>query len=89
MPTTDDALYARIIEALINARTTAGLNRSQLAELVGVPVLVIADYESGAHRLDPSEFIALCRAIGVDPYALMQEAENVDGGPMNGTQPES
>jgi transcriptional regulator with XRE-family HTH domain len=89
MPTTDDALYLRMLEALIRARNSAGLTRSQLAALVGVPVLVIADCESGAHRLDPAEFIAICRAVGVDPYALMQEAENADGGPMNGSQPES
>jgi transcriptional regulator with XRE-family HTH domain len=89
MPTTDDALYLRMLEALISARNNAGLNRPQLAALISMPVLVIADYESGAHRLDPAEFIAICRAIGVDPYALMQEAESADGSPMNGSQPES
>jgi hypothetical protein len=89
MPTEYDALYLRMLEALIRARNSTGLTRSQLAALIGMPVLVIADYESGAHRLDPAEFIAICRAIGVDPYALMQQAENADGGPMNGSQPEN
>ena len=75
----DADLYARILAALIQARTDAGLSRDDVARGLGQPVLFVADYESGAHRLDPAEFIVVARAIGVDPYELLQQVERDDG----------
>ena len=72
---TDDDFYARILVALIDARRKAKLNRDDVAEELGQPVLFVADYESGARRLDPAEFIAVARALGADPYKLLKRAE--------------
>jgi hypothetical protein len=33
----------------------------------------------GDRLLDPAEYIAVCRAIGVDPYELLQKAEKEVG----------
>jgi transcriptional regulator with XRE-family HTH domain len=34
----------------------------------------ISKYESGERRLDPIEFTDICRALGLDPGALLDEA---------------
>jgi hypothetical protein len=44
-----------------------------------VPKRFVSSYESGDRLLDPAEYIAICRAIGVDPYELLQKAEKEDG----------
>jgi transcriptional regulator with XRE-family HTH domain len=46
-----------------------------LAERFGQTERFVASYESGGRLLDPAEYIAICRTIGVDPYELLQRAE--------------
>ncbi len=74
-------LYQSALALLIDARVKAGLSQIQLAERFGQPEAFVSSYEDGARLLDPAEFIAICRATGVDPYDLLREAELVDGRP--------
>ena len=70
-------LYQTALGLLIKAREDAGLSRPELAEHFDQPEAFVTSYETGDRLLDPAEFIAICRAIGVDPYALLGEAETV------------
>jgi hypothetical protein len=36
-------------------------------------------YETGCWRRDPAEYVAIARLIGVDPYELLQQAEEEVG----------
>lgn len=68
-------LYQAALGLLIEARETAGLSRAELAARFAQPEAFVSSYETGARLLDPAEFIAVARAIGVDPYVLLREAE--------------
>jgi ribosome-binding protein aMBF1 (putative translation factor) len=68
-------LYEEALTLLIEAREKAGLSREALAACFRLPEELITSYETGARLLDLGEFIAMCRAIGVDPYELAREAE--------------
>ena len=68
-------LYQTALALLIDARELAGLTQSELAARFGQPEYFVISYESGRRLLDPAEFIAIARAIGVDPYELLRQAE--------------
>jgi hypothetical protein len=36
----------------------------------------VTKYEAGHWRLDPAEYIFVARALGVDPYELLAQAES-------------
>ncbi len=57
---------------LREARQGAGLTQRDLALRLGKPRFV-AKYEAGERRLDVLEFLAVARAIGTDPIALMRK----------------
>lgn len=38
---------------------------------------------------DPAEYVAIARAVGVDPYKLLAQAENEVGGRLPRGRPES
>jgi hypothetical protein len=67
--------YDRALERLVRARKATRLTQASLAEAVGRPQSFIAKYEGRERRLDVAEFVAIARAIGVDPYALLRAAE--------------
>jgi transcriptional regulator with XRE-family HTH domain len=56
------------------------MSQAELAVCFGLPEQLVVSYESGARLLDVGEFVAICRAIGVDPYELLLRAEGVDDG---------
>lgn len=58
---------------LIAARRKAGLNQTELAERLGKPQSFVAKYEGGERRLDVVEFLAVTRAIGVDPHRILRD----------------
>jgi transcriptional regulator with XRE-family HTH domain len=58
---------------LIAARRKAGLKQAKLAERLGKPQSFVAKYEGGERRLDVVEFLAVTRAIGIDPQRLLRE----------------
>lgn len=70
-------LYQVALALLVEARERAGLSNEELAARFGQAKAFIESYEGGTRLLDPGEFIAVARAIGVDPYVLLQEAEQV------------
>lgn len=65
--------YARLIGALVAARHAAGVRQQGLAETLGKPQSFIAKYEGGERRLDVVEFIAIARALDVDPVKLFRD----------------
>jgi transcriptional regulator with XRE-family HTH domain len=73
-------LYQAALALLIEARGKAGLSQTELAACFGLPEQLVVSYESGARLLDVGEFVATCRAIGVDPYELLLKAEQIADG---------
>jgi transcriptional regulator with XRE-family HTH domain len=67
------AEYARLIAMLVAVRERAGIRQQPLAERLGKPQSFIAKYEGGERRIDLIEFIAIARALGVDPMRLFKE----------------
>jgi len=68
-------LYQAALQLLVEARETAQLSQAELATRFGQPEAFVISYETGERLLDPAEFIAIARAIGVDPYELLRAAE--------------
>ncbi len=68
-------LYRAALTLLIDAREKARLSQAELAARFGLPEQLVVSYEAGARLLDVGEFVAICRAIGVDPYQVLRDAE--------------
>jgi DNA-binding transcriptional regulator YiaG len=62
--------YQRLCELLIEARKKASLTQVEVAERLGKPQSFVAKYEGGERRLDVVEFIAVAKALELDPKAL-------------------
>ncbi len=71
-------LYDTALGLLIKAREDAGLSAADLARRFGLTDAFVLSYETGQRLLDPAEFIAVARAIGVDPYELLRQAEGIE-----------
>ncbi|WP_037462649.1 helix-turn-helix domain-containing protein [Sinorhizobium fredii] len=65
-----------MIDLLIAARRDAGLTQAQVGERLRQRQTFVSKYELGERRLDAAEFVAVSRAIGVDPHALIRMAEH-------------
>ena len=61
--------HLHLIELLVAAREKARLTQQQLADRLGKPQSFIAKYEGGERRIDVIEFLAITRALQVDPRA--------------------
>jgi hypothetical protein len=59
------------LSALFKRERTPGITQAEL----GQRQTFISKVELGERRLDVAEFIEISRAMQVDPYALMREAE--------------
>jgi transcriptional regulator with XRE-family HTH domain len=55
---------------LIATRREAGLTQAQLAERLGKPASFIAKIEIGERRLDVVEFVAIAKAMKLDPRKI-------------------
>lgn len=64
--------YRALLDGLAKARGVAGLTQSELASRLGTPQSFVSKYERGERRLDVVEFVAVARAIGVDPCELLR-----------------
>jgi hypothetical protein len=73
-------VYQAALALLIEARENACLSQAELAGRFGLPEHFVVSYETGARLLDVGEFVAICRAIGVDPHQVLRDAERVDLG---------
>jgi len=59
-----------LIETVVAAREKAGLTQRQLAAALKRPQSFIGRFEAGERRLDVVEFVALAKALKVDPIDL-------------------
>lgn len=59
--------YETAINLLIEARKQAGLSQREVADRLGKPRSFVSKLESRERRLDIVEFVALTRALGLDP----------------------
>jgi transcriptional regulator with XRE-family HTH domain len=64
---------AKLRGQFIQARKSAGLTQVGLAERLRRPQSFVSKYERGERKLDVIEFCAVCRALGVDPVAFLQQ----------------
>lgn len=65
-----------LVALLVDARKSSNLTQAQLGEMVGKDQTFVSLIENGQRRVDVLEFIALCRAMKVDParvFALLLE----------------
>lgn len=59
-----------LVDTLIEARKTAGLTQTELAERLGKDQTFISLVERSQRRVDVLEFYAFARALDVDPVSL-------------------
>ncbi|KRB16645.1 XRE family transcriptional regulator [Mesorhizobium sp. Root695] len=64
-----------MIELLVQARKDAGITQVELGKRLGQRQTFVSKFELGERRLDVAEFVAVSRAIGVDPSELITTAE--------------
>ncbi|MGW9329224.1 helix-turn-helix domain-containing protein [Bosea sp. NPDC055594] len=77
MASTYPELYKALLQALIQARKDAGITQVELATRIGRRQTFVSKYETEERRLDVAEYIAIAKAIDVEPYALIRAAEAV------------
>ncbi|WP_375459734.1 helix-turn-helix domain-containing protein [uncultured Enterovirga sp.] len=63
--------HAHMIASLRRFRKEAGLTQQQVAARLGVPQSFVAKYERGERRLDVLEFVAVARALEMEPRDLL------------------
>jgi len=59
--------YTAFRDTLVAVRKDAGVTQIELAERLGKPQQFVSKYERGDRRVDLIEFVAVCRALRVDP----------------------
>jgi transcriptional regulator with XRE-family HTH domain len=59
--------YDKVLEAVVDMRTRAGLTQRELAEKVGREQSFIGRIETRQRRIDLVEFIWIARCCGLDP----------------------
>ena len=60
---------------LKSARVAAGMSQADLAELAGVSIRTLQNYERGAREIERAEallVLKLARALDIDPWLLME-----------------
>lgn len=65
------AFRAELGEWLRTSRQQRGLSQEQLAWEADITQASISNYEAGRHEIPVSIFVALCRALGMDPGELL------------------
>jgi transcriptional regulator with XRE-family HTH domain len=68
--------HQRLCELLIEARKKADLTQVEVAERLGKPQSFVAKYEGGERRLDVIEYVAVTKAIGIDPASLLSRLDD-------------
>jgi transcriptional regulator with XRE-family HTH domain len=69
------ALHHRIVALLVEARRSRRITQAELGRRLGRSTSFVFRVEAGARHLDVAEFILIARAIGVDPYELLRQAD--------------
>ena len=68
--------HRHLVEVLVEARQRSGLTQAELAALVGKDQTFISIIERSQRRVDVLEFVALARAMGMEPSTLFNEVMN-------------
>lgn len=68
--------YAKLRQALVAARESAGVTQATLAQRLGRSQSFVAKYELGERRLDVVDYLAVCEQLGVDPAKLLSQMVN-------------
>lgn len=68
-------LHDRIVARLVAERRLRRLTQAQLAQRLGRSTSFVFRHEAGARYLDVAEFIVIARALDVEPYELLRQAE--------------
>jgi len=64
--------HSALVAILVACRREAGLNQRQLAERLKKPQSYIAKIEAGERRVDVVEFVAIAKALKLDPRVLFE-----------------
>jgi len=64
--------YSQFLTLMKRARIESGLTQTDVATRLGRPQSFVSKCESGERRVDVAEFLAYCRAIQVDPIAIIR-----------------
>jgi len=62
--------HKHLVEVLTEARKKSGMTQAQLAAAVGKDQSFISIIEGSQRRVDVLEFVALARALGINPVEL-------------------
>lgn len=62
--------YRELLSLLVETRKSAGVTQVELAERLSRPQPFISYFERGERRVDVVEFVAIARALKVDPSEL-------------------
>lgn len=65
--------YRYFLELMVQARMRRGITQAQLVAQLNKPQSFISKYENGERLLDVIEFIAICRALKVDPKRIFHK----------------
>lgn len=68
------ARYQRLLTALRQARTAAGLTQVEVAKAFGAHASFVSKIESGERRLDVVELADFCRTYGLRLSAFLKQA---------------
>lgn len=68
-----DSAHGHLVELLIEARKSLGLTQTQLGKRIGRGQGFISLIERGQRRVDVIEFVALARALEVDPKSMFSK----------------
>lgn len=71
---THDPRYRSLIASLAEARRSAGLSQTELANKLGQRQQFVSKYESGERRLDVIEFVDVARALELDWGPLLSRS---------------
>lgn len=67
--------YKVLREKLVEARRRAGLNQTELAEILGTSQPIISTFETGTRYMELVQFIRWAHAVKLDPHKLLDEIE--------------
>src|SRR5437868_1193236 len=79
--------YDRLRELLIEARKSAGLTQSGLAECLRRPQSYVSKYERGERRLDVVEFLEIAACMKMDGPSMLSRLDAMPKTNGNGTAP--
>ena len=65
--------HRRLCAILIAASKAAGLTQNDVARRIKRPQSFVAKYEGGERRIDVIEFMAVVRALELDPRDVFEE----------------